>query len=287
VRPASFTSALTMIVDTHVHVIAEDQGKYPRTPAAAHTEWVRDTPAEMLLELNRAAGIDRTVLVQAYGAYAYDNAYAADCAMRYPREFAGVCIVDPLVPDAPEQLTYWVTQRGMRGLRIFTRTEPESTWLDDPVTFPLWGRAQSLRVPVCVITAFEQVPRLRVALERFPDVPVALDHLGLPRLDDGPPYEAAKPLFDLARFTNLYLKFSTVSMYAARKGKSNIRDFFGRLLDRFGPRRLMWGSNFPATHDRSLKAQLELALDALSFVTEDDRRWLFGETALTLWPALR
>jgi predicted TIM-barrel fold metal-dependent hydrolase len=276
-----------MIVDTHVHVIADDQAKYPRTSAAARTEWVRDTSAETVLELNRAAGIDRTVLVQAYGAYAYDNRYAADCATRYPRQFVGVCIVDPLRPDAPEQLSHWVAERGMRGVRLFTRTEPESTWLDDPRTFPLWERAASLKVPVCVITAFDQVPRLQAGLERFPEVSLALDHLGLPRLDDGPPYAATSPLFDLARFPNLYLKFSTVSIYAASKGRSRASDFFRRLLDRFGPQRMMWGSNFPATHDRSLKEQLELALDALSFTTEDDRRWIFGESALTLWPALR
>jgi L-fuconolactonase len=285
--PDAFNGATAMIVDTHVHVIAEDQARYPRTSAAASTEWVRDTPAETLLELNHTAGIDRTVLVQAYGAYAYDNSYAADCAMRYPQQFVGVCIVDPLQPDAPEQLNYWATGRAMRGLRLFTRTEPESTWLDDPRTFPLWERAASLKIPLCVITAFDQVPRLQAGLERFPDVPVALDHLGLPRLDDGPPYAAIRPLFDLARFPNLYLKFSTVSIYAAGKGKSSAADFFRRLLDRFGPRRMMWGSNFPATHDRSLKAQLELAIDALSFTTEDERRWLFGESARTLWPALR
>ena len=50
---------------------------------------------------------------------------------------------------------------------------------------------------------------------------------------------------------------------------------------------MMWGSNFPATFDRGLKEQLELALNELSFVSEEDRRWLFSETALTLWPMLR
>lgn len=276
-----------MIVDTHVHVIAEDQRKYPRTPSAAHTEWVRDMSAETLLELNRAAGIDRTVLVQAYGAYRYDNGYAADCAMRYRDRFASVCILDPLQSGAPDQLAYWVTQRGVRGLRLFTWTEPEATWLDDPRTFPLWERAESLGIPLCAITAFHQLPRLRAALERFPNVPLALDHLGLPRLDDGPPYDAIRPLFELARLPNVYLKFSSVSMYAARKGKSAPREFFRRLLDYFGPRRMMWGSNFPATHDRGLKEQLELAQDELSFLSQEDRRSLFGETALTLWPMLR
>jgi L-fuconolactonase len=137
------------------------------------------------------------------------------------------------------------------------------------------------------MTRFRQVALLHTALERFPNVPVALDHLGAPRLSDGPPYDSLQPLFDLARFANLYLKFSTETLYAARRGKSNSREFFGRILDHFGANRLMWGSNFPATHDRPLTEQLALAQEDLWFVPAEQQRWLFGETALTLWPALR
>ena len=57
--------------------------------------------------------------------------------------------------------------------------------------------------------------------------------------------------------------------------------------DRFGAKRVMWGSNYPATHDRSLKEQLAMAREELSFLPSEDQRWLFGETALTLWPMLR
>ena len=116
---------------------------------------------------------------------------------------------------------------------------------------------------------------------------VALDHLAVPRLSGGPPYDGAQPLFDLVRFPNLYLKFSSVNLYAAARGKSNAREFFSRLLDCFGANRIMWGSNFPATNDRSLKEQYDLARNELSFVLEADQRRLFGETALTLWPTLR
>jgi len=124
-------------------------------------------------------------------------------------------------------------------------------------------------------------------LERFTSIPVALDHIAVPRLSDGPPYDSLKPLFDLVRFPNLYLKFSSETIYAARKGKSTCKEFFSLLLDRFGAKRIMWGSNFPATHDRSLKEQLAMAREELSFLPSEDQRWLFGETALTLWPMLR
>ncbi|MGA7872567.1 MAG: amidohydrolase family protein [Candidatus Binatus sp.] len=112
-------------------------------------------------------------------------------------------------------------------------------------------------------------------------------YVGFPPTADGAPYKAAEPTLQLARFPNFYLKFSTENLCAAVKGKSTAKDFFRCLLDRFGAKRMMWGSNFPATFDRGLKEQLELALNELSFVSEEDRRWLFSETALTLWPMLR
>jgi len=277
-----------MIVDTHVHVVSDDQQKYPRNVTPGQPgEWVQDMTGETLLSLNAQAGIDKTVLVQPYTAYKYDNSYTADCAAKYPDRFASVCILDPTRNDTPDQLTYWVKQRGMRGIRLFTTTETEGTWLDDSRTFPVWERAASLGIPICIMTLFHQIPRVRTVLERFPNVTVALDHLAVPRLSAGPPYDAVQPLFELVRFPNLYLKFSSVNLYAARRGKSTPREFFTRLIDRFGSKRLMWGSNFPATYDRGLKEQLDLAKEDLSFLSAEDQHWIFGETSFTLWPMLR
>jgi L-fuconolactonase len=276
-----------MIVDTHVHVVSEDQRKYPRQVApGALGEWVRSMSAEMLLSLNAEAGIDKTILVQAYSAYKYDNSYAADCAARYPGQFASVSILDPLKDNSQENLSYLVRERGMRGLRLFTTTETEGAWLDDPRTFPVWEGAQALGIPICIMALFHQIPRVRSVLQHFPGVTVALDHLAVPKLSGGPPYDGAQPLFELARFPNLFLKFSSVNLYSAAKGRSNAKEFFSRLLDCFGSGRMMWGSNFPATNDRSLKEQYDLARNELSFVSEADQRRLFGETALGLWPML-
>jgi predicted TIM-barrel fold metal-dependent hydrolase len=60
-----------MIIDTHPHVISGDPRKYPWRADAQ--DWVRDTSGEMLLALNREAGVERTVLVQDDGAYECDN----------------------------------------------------------------------------------------------------------------------------------------------------------------------------------------------------------------------
>jgi L-fuconolactonase len=249
-------------------------------------DWVQDLSAGELLRLNREAGIDRTILVQGFGPYLFDNSYTADCAVAHRDQFASVCIVDQLAPDAPDKLAYWVEERGVRGVRLFTIEEPEPL-IDDPRTLPLWERAAELAIPVCILMRPHQVERLPALLERFPHIPVALDHVALPRLRDGAPYQNLKTLFDLARFPRLYLKFSTETLYASKRGKSTSREFFARLVDQFGAKRIMWGSNYPATYDRSLKDQLFLAREELSFLSDEDRRWMFGETALLLWSELR
>jgi L-fuconolactonase len=272
-----------VIIDTHVHIVAADQRRYPRKLAPNNSAWVFDMPGEKMLDLMVEAGIDRAMLVQAHSAYEYDNNYVADVAIKNPERFISVCILDPTQADAAGQLSYWVKERGVRGLRLFPAAERDPQWLDDPGTFLLWERAEALDIPVCVCLRFRQLARLRSVIERHPRVRVALDHLGVPRLEDGPPFANAAPLFDLVKLPNVYLKFSSVNLYAAAAGESTPKDFFKLLLDVFGPRRLMWGSNFPNTYDRGLKEQLAMAQDELSFASAADRRWLFADTARSVW----
>ncbi len=86
-----------MIVDTHVHIVAADQQRYPRQLGhAGISSWVHDLPVEEMLQHMNEAGIDRAVLSQAFGVYRGDNRYLADSVARYPDRFAAVCVVDPL-----------------------------------------------------------------------------------------------------------------------------------------------------------------------------------------------
>ena len=278
-----------MIVDTHTHVLSKDLKRYPRNVAEIGTSWVTEEPAtpESLLERMAGAGIDRAILVQAWGAYAFDNSVVVDAAARDPERFVAVVIVDASRPDAAKLLEQWVRERGAKGVRLFTRDAPGSFLLDDPATFPVWERARALGIPACVQTQFAQIPRLRTTLRRFPDIPAILDHGAYAPLDDGPPYRAAAPLFDLASLPNFALKVTSMTLDSASQGKSTWREFFPRLVERFGASRLVWGSNYPATHDRGLKEQLAQAREAFGFLNASEREAVFGGNALKIWPAPR
>ena len=122
-------------------------------------------------------------------------------------------------------------------------------------------------------------------MDRFPKVRIILDHLARPHLVDGPPFAADQPLFDLARYGQVFLKVTPVNVEPKDWGKATPDSFFGAVIATFGAARIAWGSNFPATAG-PLSAILHKAQAAFAFASAGDREWIFGKTAQALYPRL-
>lgn len=276
------------VVDAHCHVIAQDQQTYPRNPiGGVESKWSQARPvgaADLIAAMDKA-GIARAVVVQASTAYGHDNSYVADSVAAYPDRFSGVFSVDMLAPDAPEQLAYWKS-RGLAGARLFTTgsTMPgQASWLADERSYPAWAWAEENNLPLCVQMQPEGIAPLRDLLDRFPGVMVILDHCARPNLTEGPPYDAARELFDLSRYAGVVLKVTERNLVASTKGPADPETFLGRLVLEFGADRLMWGSNFPAAED-DLPTLYETSRRITDFLSEDVHHQLFQGTADRLYP---
>ena len=80
-------------IDTHTHVISSDEARYPRAPVGGHqSDWSKERPVsvERMLESMDAAGVAKSVLVQASTCYGHDNSYVADAVAAHPDRFTGV-----------------------------------------------------------------------------------------------------------------------------------------------------------------------------------------------------
>jgi predicted TIM-barrel fold metal-dependent hydrolase len=279
------------VFDTHAHVIAPDLRRYPRNPVGGHaSEWSQTRPADAdaMLKAMDAAGVTRTVLVQASTCYGYDNSYVANAVIAHPDRFTGVASVDTLEDDAVTVLKHWL-ESGITGLRIFTTGSnmggQQLEILDDPRSFAVWEYAQQIDLPICLQMQAKALPQVEMLAQRFPRVRILLDHLARPDLADGPPYARAAGLWALARFPNIYLKASPHTFAAAKTGQATAASFFRRVVDEFGAQRIFWGSNFPAA-EGTLAELLALARENFATLSADEQEWIFSKTALSLYPAL-
>jgi len=265
------------ILDPHVHVWKHDP-EYPfaqgaRVPA-------RDATPEMLLELMKANGVSRTVLIQVIH-YRYDNSYLAGVLKRYPGMFQGVARVDPLDASAPDHLSR-LAEQGFRGVRLSPSGDASGDWFHGPLMPPLWKRCQDLKVPMTVLAPIGRMPEVGLLLEKLPDLTVVIDHMADCPVDR--PAELEK-LIALERYPNVFVKIShTWSLSKQPYPWLDAQEHVKRLYHAYGPKRLMWATDWPIIEDRSTYARaLTVVRDEMRFFNAEDLRWVLSGTVERVW----
>lgn len=276
------------IVDIHPHVISANQVRYPATPLGGkQSTWSRERPIdfEKLVSEMDKSGVDKAVIVHSSTTYGFDNSYVVDSIAEHTDRFAAVVSVNLRAKNANEMIDYWLGKPGVAGFRIFTKgsTLPGQAFpLDDPETYDAWKHLEELRVPVAVTLTFGALDQLRTLMDRFPQAIMILDHMGRPQAEDGPPYERARPLFDLASYEGLYLKYSPRVVEETGKGLGTPESFMRELVNHFGANKVAWGSNYPANAG-SLGDLLKMSLAALTELSEEEQAQVMGGTAVDLY----
>ena len=266
------------IIDPHVHVWKHD----PQFPFAAGAQVpARDATPETLLDLMKANGVSKTVIIQVIH-YTYDNSYLADVLKRYPNTFQGVCRVDPRNPAAPDHLSK-LTEQGFRGVRLSPAGDPSGDWFGGPLMPPLWKRCDELKVPMAVLAPISRMPDVGTLLEKLPDLIVVIDHMA--DCPVGQPSELEK-LIALNRYPNVFVKIShTWSISKQPYPWFDAQEHVKRLYQAFGPQRLMWATDWPIVENHSTYAKaLSVVRDEMRFLKADDLHWILSGTIERVWP---
>ena len=270
------------IIDPHVHLWKNDP-KYP-WPKELTAPPKEDALPETLLRLMKANGVEKTVIVHVIH-YRWDCRYAGDVIKGHRDKFMGVCRINPEADDAVKELDRWVKEYGFHGVRLSPSADAKGDWINDrPRMDRIFDRAAELKVPMCILCSSTRLPDVEKVIERHKDkLDVCIDHMADCPIDE--PGELKK-LLALARFPRAFVKISHLwSLSKEKYPYKDTHDQVKRLYDKFGPERLMWGTDWPGVDEHCGYAKaLALYRDEIKFFTAEDRRWILGGTALKLWP---
>jgi len=194
----------------------------------------------------RAAVVDGVVSVQARQSLE-ETRWLLELAGANPF-VRGVVGWAPLIaPDIAKILGELTTDKKLRALRHVLQTEPDELYMlrEDfnrgIAALPECGLAYDILI-------FERhLPQTMQFVDRHPRQVFVLDHLAKPRIKDGQLQPWAKNIRELARRPNVYCKVSGMVTEAdyALWTEADLQPFFDTVLEAFGPRRLMLGSDWP------------------------------------------
>jgi L-fuconolactonase len=237
-----------MILDAHHHLWDPAHGEYPWMTGRFAPLRRAHTPAGLLAELT-AHGVQATVVVQARADVRETQDLLALTA-QHPFLAGVVGWVDLTSVQVARQLealrTGYAGQR-LAGVRHDVSAEPDPAWL---------LRADVRRGLDAVADAglafdLEVTPRELAAAGRVaaahPDLRFVLDHLGKPPVAAGGSALWRRGFAALAALGNVWCKLSGLVTEAdwARWTDADLAPYWAEAVARFGPDRLLFGSDWP------------------------------------------
>lgn len=297
-----------MLFDTHAHVLSADRERYPystlRGGAQAPVSPVVFA-VENLVEAMDAGGVDHACIVQRATIYGYDNRYVLDAVAAFPRRFVPIVVLDAQDPASPQLLKDLASARRLGGLRIVAPelTEKDTAWLDSAEALRLWQAAADLAVPVTVILYRKNNEAGLAALlgvaRRFRDIPILIDHVGVPHastpetrfaasqgikyvVPPPPGFGIAESVAEFGNLGHVHFKVTDINFDRLEDSHFDSAAFVRALADRFSAERLLWGSDVgqsPAPY----KEKVERLHASARLLSERERALFSGGTAHRLY----
>jgi L-fuconolactonase len=270
------------ILDSHCHAWR----RWPYSPLVPDEDG-RGTIDQLLYEMD-TNGVEQALVVCAAIENNVDNIeYVAFARERHPGRLHVVADLDCFwsstyhVPGSAGRLRALDDQYELAGFTHYVDDHNDGWLLTDDAD-ALFQVAAERRLIVSLAASPAWQADLRTVAARHPSVPILCHHLGGVRAGDGIDSPGLAEVVASATVSNIYIKVSGFH-YSSEQGWNypwpDAIAVLARIFDAFGPGRLCWGSDFPAsTRFCTFRQSLEVVRTHCPFFTSHDLRLVFGET---------
>lgn len=235
-----------MMIDAHHHLWKYSAAEYGWiTPQMAVIR--RDFLPEDLEPLAHHFGIEGTVAVQARQTLE-ETAWLLGLAARHPL-IRGVVGWVPLTEGASVQkrLEKFAGDRKLRGVRHIIQDEPDQRYILRKDFNEGVHTLLDFKLRYDILIFERHLPAAIEFVDRHPKQTFILDHIAKPRIKDKVLSPWNRNIRELAKRQNVYCKLSGMITEAdpARWTAADLRPYIDVVLEAFGPRRVMYGSDWP------------------------------------------
>ena len=276
-----------MRIDAHHHVWTLARGDYGwLTPELALIH--RDFHLSDLAPHLSAARIEGTILVQAAPSEA-ETLFLLDVAEKAELVRGVVGWTDFDAADGMARIDDMAARQLVVGLRPMVQDIADDDWLLGPRLAPLLAAMAGHGLVFDALALPRHLPKLLRVVDRHPNLQFVLDHCGKPQLATGDIAVWQRDIAVLAERPNIVCKLSGLATEAARDWEvADLRRAADHVRACFGPKRLLWGSDWPVVNLAGGYAKWFAAAEALlADLSADEKADIFGGNAARIYLSKR
>jgi len=273
-----------MIIDAHQHFWHFEPAEFA---------WIDDEMAVLrrdylpdeLWSENAKAGVDAVVTVQARQSLV-ETEWLLELASKHPAIGAVVGWVPLASPDVQGHLERFSQNPALKAVRHVVQDEPDEHFLRDDRFNAGIDLLRQFGLTYDILIYDRQLPLAIEFVDGHTHQPFVLDHLAKPQVATNllAPWRAK--LCELARRENVMCKVSGLATQTGSNdwGLEDLRPYLDTVLEAFGPRRLMFGSDWPVCLLATTYARwYESIVHWAEPLTSGERSWLFGGAAINAY----
>ena len=245
-----------------------------------------DAVASDLIDPMEPAGVDAAVITN-QSKYGPDNGRQLAAVATAPARLALVGGIDLTVSDIDVEVERVRALPGLVGVRtVLVLPAIVALWREG-VHARLFAAAQRHGLPICMF-APSRASEAAALIAQFPDVRIAFDHLNLAHDEATRRYlglplghdhvlDEIDDILALARLPNVYMKVSALpALSRAPYPFLDLWPLLHRFMSAFGPRRLLWGSDWTMQLRRCTYAESVAFIRDTTELGEADKEAVLG-----------
>jgi predicted TIM-barrel fold metal-dependent hydrolase len=286
------------LFDTHAHFYTYEPDKYFFDGSGARygkermIEKAKANPmdAKAVFKFWDAIGVEMGTGVQYNSTYGTDNSYLLDVCRAHPQRAIPVVILSPTDAKTPETLQKWAKEERLAAIR-WTGAARGGAPIPyfSPESEPSWQVCNDLGLSVVLMPLAGGGAVLKEVMkraEKYPNVKIAMDHIGFPRPEQLPETFGLTPEhYELAKHKNVYYKLTNFLVSemedgakAANKPMVELKPFVEHMVKTYGADHLCWGSDF-GNVERDGVLYTKNMIAATSGLSAKERSAFFYDTA--------
>jgi L-fuconolactonase len=240
-------AGVNLRVDAHLHLWNLETGGY-RWLGPQHGPLHRSFTADEARHELASSGLDRAILVQADDTLEDTRAMLA--AAHTSDWIVGVVgwIRLDTPGEAKQQLESWLGEPGFCGVRHLVHDDPRNDFLALPAVRDSLRSVAAAGIPFDIPDAWPRHLSAAADLaEAIPELTIVIDHLGKPPLGTPEVRSWRAQLARVAGLPNTVAKVSGLRLPHVPYNADALRPAWDAALEVFGPRRLMYGGDWPVS----------------------------------------
>jgi len=276
------------LIDTHVHLIRRGELGYSWTEAIPELASGSFTTTDYFAIAGNAVS-DAVYMEMAVDG---DEGYKDEARLlgRYmldgTERLSGV--IASCRPESEAGFEVWIEEcdgLGVSGFRRVLHEEPDD--LSRSATYHAnVRRIGELGLPYDLCYNASQLGIARELALACRDMPLVLNHCGVPRIAEGEIDNWRADMTALAEIENVFCKLSGLTAYCGpdQDPATAIAPYVDHVLDTFGPHRMVWGSDWPVVNlGEGLDGWIAISQSILGRLTESERTAISSGTARRIY----